>query len=112
MIKPKEQVEKVPELVIERKKSEPIQEEPKQVEPLPEVTEEPDLFQEIEPFEKPVLFDDRSDSGIFDNETAPIISNEQPVTNEIPKNEGNQEFVMPELFWVPKEEIEENHLRR
>ena len=112
MIKPKEQVETVPELVIERKTSEPIQEEPKQVEPLPEVTEEPDLFQEIEPFEKPVLFDDRSDSGIFDNETAPIISTEQPVTNKMPKNEGNQEFVMPELFWVPKEEIEENHLRR
>ena len=112
MIKPKEQVEKLPELVIERKISEPIQEEPKQVEPLSEVTEEPDLFQEIEPFEKPILFDDRSDSGIFDNEPAPISSNKQSVTNEMPKNKENQEFVMPELFWVPKEEIEENHLRR
>lgn len=112
MIKPKKQVEKVPELVIERKVSEPIQEEPKQVEPLSEVTEEPDLFQEIEPFEKPILFDDRSDSGIFDNEPAPISSNEQSVTNEKTINEENQEFTMPELFWVPKEEIEENHLRR
>ena len=76
------------------------------------MTEEPDLFQEIEPFEKPILFDDRSDSGIFDNEPAPISSNKQSVTNEMPKNKENQEFTMPELFWVPKEEIEENHLRR
>ena len=84
MLYPKER-EKTPELIIE--KGERV------------VEKEPVVFKEVTPFEEPVLFDDRKDSAIFEDEAK--VKKEPEIVDS---KTYAKEQVMPEIFWIPKEE--------
>ena len=101
--------ETTPQLIIEKKTEEPI---------IQSKNDDLDLFQEVDPFTEPQLFDDRQDGGIFnqsvDKEMKIDLSNSQPVNafrEQISQNDTNlaqEEFTMPDLFWVPKQENNEH----
>lgn len=107
MLMPKVNELTVPELIIEKK------EESKEAKAELE-DEVVDLFQEVKPFEEPVLFENRSDSEIFSDKKA----EEEPQLKKEPKIEASLEqaidaMAMPEMFWVSKEEEkDEKHIRR
>ena len=107
MLMPKVNELTVPELIIEKK------EESKEAKAELE-DEVVDLFQEVKPFEEPVLFENRSDSEIFSDKK----TEEEPQLKMEPKIEASLEqaidaMAMPEMFWVSKEEEkDEKHIRR
>ena len=70
--------------------------------PIEEAKEEVDLFKEVEPFLQPTLFEERKDSEIFSED------NIEETKEEAKPLEENDEMKMPDVFWVSKEESDEN----
>ena len=106
MMMPKEQELTVPELVIEKKAAPKVAKvEPKE--------EETDLFQEVKPFEEPVLFENRSDSEIFSDKVEEEPQPKKELKIEASLEQAIDAMTMPDIFWVSKEEEkEEKHIRR
>jgi len=102
----KEKKEVIPDLVVEKLQA--IQETVPNEE---QKNNEIELFQEVEPFLEPTLFEDRIDSEIFsDNSNRQInLSSSEPKTVIEQTEDVKEDAVedkMPELFWTPKEEEE------